>query len=424
VEEPLPSPFERHFVWLCSLLIIAALVSSLADVATMLRGNYAAFQVAPGLRLLREGIYSILLVDFAFVMAGAKDRPMINRGALLIAVASLVWIVLAAFYSNTLNLPPVVILSGLRFLEYIPLSFISAVVYLNAGSRPFRKIAKIVFLFLLAETLIGFIETRLALNIWGTTFLGRRAFGTLPSPNIFGAATLFSFLLIRAALPPRWYWPAFVLATFDVFASGSRAAVLGLLIGMGANYYGRITNAWARMALLLASAVVSPAMIILVSAPEITGRGTGLGEGGFERLGVWSRVLTNINSVAHMIIGWGTGLGSNTVFSLYGGLLKGNYVSDNTFFFLVGSFGIVGVLIFVSVFAILAWILADDPPGLAIVIALLLMLLISQALETYPLNVLATIMLGWRVAVVRDVRRRAAYDFILPNRSRHERFGV
>ena len=412
MEGPSPSPFERHFVWLCSLLVIAALVSSFADVMTMLKGNYAAFQVAPGLRLLREGIYSILLIDFAFVMAGAKNRPVMNRGALLIAVASLVWIAIAAFYSNTLDLPPVVILAGLRFLEYIPLSFISAVVYLNAGSRPFRKIAKVVFLFLLVETLFGFVETRMALNIWGTTFLGRRAFGTLPSPNLFGAATLFCFLLIRAALPPRWYWPAFALATFDVFASGSRAAVLGLLIGIGANYYSRITNAWARMALLIGSAVISPAMILLVSAPEITGRSTGLGEGGFERLGVWSRVLTNLNSVAHIIIGWGTGLGSNTVFSLYGGLLKGNYISDNTFFFLVGSFGIIGVLIFVSVFAVLAWILADDPPGLATIIALLLMLLISQALETYPLNVLAMLLLGWRVAVVGDARRRATHGFI------------
>jgi hypothetical protein len=138
-------------------------------------------------------------------------------------------------------------------------------------------------------------------------------------------------------------------------------------------------------------------MLKLVSISAITGRDTDTGTGGSERLIVWSRILEKLDTAVNFLMGWGTGLGSNTVFAIYGYDLPGSYISDNTFFFLIGSFGIVGVLLFVAVLTICAWKLRNDPIGLPAVAAFTLLLLISQALEVYPVNVLAIALIAWRL---------------------------
>lgn len=391
--------FERRFVFLCALLLYASLVTSATEVAQLFGGTaLASVQVTSGLRLIREGIYVVILLDFALCLVAMPDRPLLSRASLLIAAVAVLWAGIAAYYSLALNLPVPVVLAGLRFLEYVPLGLIAAMIYRSTGDGVFRKIGKAVFVFLVLETAMGVAETRLV-PFWGSTFLGSRAFGTFTSPNIFGATMVFCFLFILATLPKPWWRVAFVLTMFDSLASGSRAAMLCFFIIVSVFGFTKLRNVWLRATVILAGVVTAPFMLLLVSSSALTGRSTGLGAGGgYERLGVWNRTLSNLDSAANFLLGWGTGLGSNTVFTIYGDTLAGAYISDNTFFFVVGSFGIVGVVLFAFVLLLLGWKLWDDPAGLAATVSFILLLLISQALEVYPVNVLAMLIVGWRLA--------------------------
>lgn len=352
-------------------------------------------------RFAREGVYTLLLCDFIFSASIAYRQPIITRASLLIVGGCLLLIAISTFYSVQLNLPVPVILSGLRFLEYIPLALISAFVFQRCGNRPFQRIAKSVLFFLVVESVIGFVETRLHLNYFGTTFLGARAFGTFTSPNIFGGAMVFCFLLVYISYKGSTRVPLISATLFDVFASGSRAAILSFIFIIGVFVYQRVRNRWARAMMILTATLSFPLLMILVNNSAITGRGTGIGAGGYERLSVWSRLLDKLDSTVNFLFGWGMGLGSNTVFSLYGSTLKDAYISDNTLFFLIGSYGIFGVLFFVSVLILVTWRLRHDPPGLALMAAFILQLLIGQALETYPMNVVAMLMVGWRLAATK-----------------------
>lgn len=397
-----PTPFEGHFVFLCSLLIYASFVASLSDEIELLRGTLQSTErVTSLLRLIREGIYSVLVVDFVLCCMTAPRKSIISRGSILLCGIGLILLTICTFYSYLLDLPFLVILSGLRFLEYVPLALISVIMFRSCGSRPFQRIGKAVFVFLLIESFIGALEVWFAPPLWGTpTFLGSRAFGTMPYPNIFGATVVFCYLFTRSSLSARANYFALLVTTFDVFASGSRAAILCLIFILGAFYYMQIRNVWSNAMLIMVGIFSSPVLLLLVGDPSITGRDTGLGHaGGFERIGVWSHVLTQLDSATNLLLGWGMGLGSNTVFSLYGESLKNTYISDSTPFFLIGSFGIFGVLLVAAVLVLLFIKLWRDPPGLALMIILTLQLLISQALELYPMNVLAMLLVGWRIGV-------------------------
>jgi len=100
------------------------------------------------------------------------------------------------------------------------------------------------------------------------------------------------------------------------------------------------------------------------------------------------------------LFGWGMGLGSNTVFSLYDYNLEGSYIADNTLLFLLGSYGILGVLLCLTIVAGLTWKLRSDAAGLALAAAFFLQLMVVQVMEIYPVNVLAMLMFGLRLAVV------------------------
>jgi hypothetical protein len=394
------SPFERHFCFLCASLICASLVTSASEVVQLFSGSaITTVKVTSALRLIREAIFFLILADFLLLILTTPRSPLISRGTVLCASATLAWVGICAYVSLAIGLPLLVIITGLRFIEYVPLVLVAVVTYRIGSDRPFAKIGKVIFFFLLVESVAGLIETRLPIPFWGRTFIGARSFGTFTSPNIFGPTMAFCYLYVRATLSSRWHRLAFPIVLFDVFASGSRAGVVSFVIIVGIYGLSSLRNIWMRAFALLASVVSAPLFLLLVTSPAITGRATGLGVGGYERIGVWSQMLTKINSVSDFLLGWGVGLGSNTIFSIYGYDFKGAYISDNTLFFLQGSFGFIGVVFFVFTLGWLAWRLRDDPAGLAGVAAFTLLLLVSQALEVYPVNVLAMILFGWRLAI-------------------------
>jgi O-Antigen ligase len=380
---------------------MVSLVTSTVDVVHLLSGSLIAdTQVTSSLRLLREAIYLILLSDFVICGLTATIAPLMNRVAALMCSAALLVMAICALRSVMLEVPIGVIASGMRFLEYVPLAVVAAMVYSDQGRAPFIRIGRWVFLFVAIETIIAFAETRLNVALYGHTFIGSRAFGTFTHPNIFGATMAFCFLFLVATVSSRWRWLGLLMCLFDVLASGSRSGMLGMLAAVVALLFFHIRNKWLRLVSVLAGILLSPLILVLGSSSALTGRATGIGNGGgFERLDVWTHVLSKLHTIADVFLGWGMGLGSNTVFTLYGEHVQGAYISDNTFFFLLGSFGAVGVLLALGALWVIFVKLKTDAIGMAFFALWLLQLLVSQALETYPENVLAMIMLGWRLAV-------------------------
>lgn len=127
-------------------------------------------------------------------MLSASNKPLITRFSVLFCCFVASAVALISFYSILLGLPPLVILSGLRFLEYVPLALIAAIVYKSSGDRPFLKLSRVVLLFVLVESALGVIETRFPVPLWGETFIGTRSFGTFTSPDLFGPAMALCFL--------------------------------------------------------------------------------------------------------------------------------------------------------------------------------------------------------------------------------------
>jgi O-Antigen ligase len=427
VQSGLPvTAFERHFVFLCSLMIFASLITSVTEVAQLLGGTQiTSVKVVSGLRLIREAIYLVLLLDFVLCSTTARSVPLLNWPTLLFVSVTLLMLGIAAFRAVTLDIALPVILSGMRFLEYVPLALISCAVFASAGSRPFIRIGRWVFIYLIIESAIGLAETRLPYFMWGKTFIGARAFGTFTHPNLFGAAVAFCYVFLYSTLSPRWRQVALVIALFDVVASGSRAGMLGMLAVIFVLLYKRLKNPWTRIASGVIGLLLSPAVLVLGSSSALTGRATGIGEGGgYERLGVWARVLQKLDSGVPFVFGWGMGLGSNTAFALYGeGLTRqGGYISDNTFFFLVGSYGMLGVALALAVLAAIFYRLRHDPIGLAFSALFLLHLLVSQLMETYPSNVLAMIIMGWRLALSSERSSGpSAYAWLQPREAARQR---
>jgi hypothetical protein len=395
--------FERHFVVLCSLLILVSFVVSLSEVTQYLAGqNVYSGKVTSWLRWLREGIYLTLVLDFALCTVRAGANLFITRRMVEGVGLTCVLISLTVAYSVHLGLPVLVIAAGMRFFEYIPLALISASVLRACGMRPFRRIAYTALAFIVIESIIGALETRLPVSFYGTTFLGSRAFGTFESPNLYGPAIAFVYLLIRQTLPKGWIRLSFVLALADVLMSGSRAAILDLAIIEACFALGSIRSIWYRAISVMVAVCLSPLALIAVTAPEITGRATGIGAGGFERAGVWARVLSNVKDAPDLLLGWGMGLGSNTVFSIYDytSTIRGEYIADNTLLFLLGSYGVFGVLLCVTVLGVLTWKLRNDPPGLALACAFVLQLMVVQVMEIYPVNALSMMMFGLRFGIL------------------------
>lgn len=386
--------FGRRFGWWCGLLILVGTVSSLSDAQAFWARQSVGFVVSSPLRLLREGVYFCMLLDFSLTVLRTRRIPWFSRDVMLLWAALGVFLCFEAAYSIVIGFPVGVIAAGLRLLEYLPLMFVAVVVYRTCGDAPFYRIASLTFLFLLGQSVVGLVEIRYAPPVFGATFLGSRPFGTMPHANIFGSTLVVGFEILLMARW-RWRWHYFPLVLLLVFASGSRGAQLGLVLILAIYALSQLRSNYERLILILLGALSAPFVLVLVTSPLFTGR-QDAATGGYKRFEVWTRVINMIETPMELLTGWGVGVGSNTTFSLFGdGVVRKQYIGDNLFIDLIGSFGLLGNIIFLGIVFILLWKLRKSVHGLVTWALFIFNCAFSMVLELYPLNVMFMLMFGW-----------------------------
>ena len=401
------SAFEAHFVVLISAMILLVIIISMSNVLTFLHNReVTSYKVESPLRALRELLYAVLLLSFFLHIISSKAQMRISTAAGLAWLGVCLYVCFELIYSASIGLPALMLVSGVRFFEYIPLVYISYYVFKTFGENSYSLVARSALVLLVFESAVAAIETRLPIYVFGDkTFLGARAFGTFPSPDIFGPVMVALYILIASTMGRPWRAFALLLTLFDAFASGSRAGILGCLGVVAVLALGRLRSRVLKLFSYLVALAVSPLLLVLFTLPQFTGRATGVNGGGYERFQVWANVLKQVKNGYDLLIGWGTGLGSNTAFAIFGSHgPHGMYISDNTLLFLLGSYGLLGVLACLFVICLLIWYLRSDPIGLATCLIFILELLVAQVMELYPVNVLCMLLFGWRMAAQRPVR--------------------
>lgn len=80
-------------------------------------------------------------------------------------------------------------------------------------------------------------------------------------------------------------------------------------------------------------------------------------------------------------------------------------MSDSVFIFLIGSYGMIGVLLYLAAIMLLLYNHRRDLRMLILLTALLFFSAVFTIWELFPLNALLCVMLGWLIGV-KQFRRR------------------
>ena len=187
---------------------------------------------------------------------------------------------------------------------------------------------------------------------YGETFLGSRPVGTFASPlhlSLFcgSAATLFVALKFR-------YWKILLFIAFAIsVTSGGRAGIIVSALAVMWVFEPRIRKNYGNIAAFI---FVIPFIVFFVylaaSTTFISGRDdTETGVGGEARWVTWALVIARGFYNADLndwLFGLGVGVGSNTAASVATGTRN---ISDSMFVFLLQSYGLVGIAVFLFVAA-------------------------------------------------------------------------
>ena len=272
------------------------------------------------------------------------------------------------------------ILTGLRFA---PFAVMLAAVPHYAADERYRiaiTVAKASALLLIFEAAVAARQTVMGVPaFFGETFIGPRPFGTLATPNLLGLTALAVAILYAVTKPSQWKL-VLTLALAVTVVSGSRSAVLGMVLLLLGAFAGRIRFRWLLVPSLLGVAFLAyrGTNTQAVSGRLITGEG---------RVEVWlTSITTSLQGPLEWLVGAGVGTGTNAASTLAG---EGPdaVINDSTFVAVLLSFGLLGL---VAAFAAIAH-LAKRMDGRRWLIAppVLLVALTVNVPEVAPFNVLA-----------------------------------
>jgi hypothetical protein len=335
-----------------------------------------------------------LLADFLILFLRCKRENWLNYSVLSAWGLITVFILGEAMYSSAIGLPWIIIAAGLRIFEYVPLMFIGVIVFRVAGEAPFRAIARVLLVYLAIQTVAGALEITILPTIFGSR---TRAYGTLPGPIVFGITVAVCALFAMVARL-RPLWPVWAVSAAMAVASGTRMAMLMLMGLVGVKLITSIKNLYMQTLAGLICLVVSPAMFLLVNSPILSGREQ-TEAGGLQRFEVWQRIVETIQTVPDLLFGWGMGLGSNTVFALLGEFgYPGQYIADGLIPFIIGSYGIIGVILQLMILCVYFWRVRQNLDGIVVGVVFLLASITTVSLEVFPVNAMLFILLGWQWA--------------------------
>ncbi|MEV5040313.1 O-antigen ligase family protein [Microbacterium sp. LMI1x-1-1.1] len=323
-----------------TLIVTLGLVTSLPRALFMMQAGSVppeTFANVGALQYVREGALLVLAavaVNHMILIRRRAGRRALQFSPLAVFIGVLVLVALVR--SALAGISFEVISYGVRILVF-PLLYI-ALRWLDGGiaSSLLQRISRYAKPLIVVEALLAAYQVATAAGLYGTTFLGPRPWGTMPTPNSLAAAMVAFALLYTVARPKRWaLWMTLCLAV--AFITGSRTGTLGTLLIIGALVAYRIP--YRALLLPFGAGIVVVALYVLSSA-SFSGREI-RGEGRFDQ---WLLILSGV-PLDDWFFGLGIGMGSNATLSLYGRDHVAGTVADSQLLSTYLSFGVVGVVI-------------------------------------------------------------------------------
>jgi hypothetical protein len=408
--------FHRFAMVAIATLLAVSLVAAYPQMMELMSGRRSPGAGAGfGLRWLREAVWIVVCVALAgWVLVGRPRAALFWRGTAAVTAAVVAYVGVVFARSLLLGVPPEVALAGLRMFQYVPFAWLAFHV---AAHRPrwfFTWIARILKALLVVWTPLALYQVLVAPPVQGRTMFGSRAFATFNEANVFGVAvaTCTLWLVLTHLLDERpsrrkalitGSWLALCLAL--ALLTGSRTALALTVVSIAVPSIWLLRRPIDRLVLATLAPLAVVITLVTASLPAISGRRTDLLRDG--RLEKWSEVLrVNLQEPADLLLGWGLGLGSNTVNTLFGyDYFEGQFVADSHYLFLLNGFGLVGVIVFLALLS-LPLLHAPRRAALVFVVYVALFSVPFLPFELFPSNVLLMLAWGALLGMARSPRAR------------------
>lgn len=395
--------FFRFAILAIATLLAVSLVAAYPQVMELMRGRRSpGTEAGFGLRWLREIVWlATSLVLMAWLALGPERHALVSRATVILTTATLAYIGVLAARALLLGLPLEVVISGLRVFQYVTFSWLAYVVARRDPLRFFDGVGRVLRALLLIWTPLAVYQVMVAPPVHGRTMFRSRAFGTFNEANVFGVAvaTCALWFVITHLLRDRpsrrdsaflvgWLALCLTLAVL----TGSRTALALTVVTFAVPAIWLLRRPIDRFVVAALAPVMLVVSLVIASTPAISGRQTDLLRDG--RFVKWrDEIASGIDAPMDLLIGWGLGLGSNTVHTLFGyGRFKGQFVADSHYLYLLNGYGLIGVALFL---VLLALVLMAPPrrPAIVFVVFVALFAVPFLPFELFPSNVL--IMLAW-----------------------------
>ena len=396
---------DEVLLWITFLLVFASTVTTLPqallvasgrnpELVTFVGGGYDL-----GTRIIREGVNALLCVAIFWYVV---------LGAVRVSVYQIIGIFLFASYCAFLafmtvayrHLPLVLALIGYRTFQFLPLAFVGYILARRYGRELWIRFTDLILSYIFVEFVISLLETLGGFGqAWHQTVFGARAFGTFAYFNHFGAMLVLATAWISSALViapdpkrARGYSIGILMCIICALFSGSRTAMIGCMLVAMLPQFLSAGNTRVKLAVLAQIPTFLVLGLLIASSPELSGR-TNLEHEG--RIGLWEVILERVNSVGDLAFGWGLGLGTTTVVTIFGrdhfpGQL-GN--THSTWLSLLSGYGLIGM---VGYAIFLFGTLRRGPFNLVLapILAAALVCTPYNVLEYFPSNVLIFFYIG------------------------------
>lgn len=331
--------FNRDVILLLTLILVTSFITAIPQLIALWNGYFLQSSEELGYRIIREVIVCIIVL---YLLMFITKIPFPSVGTSIILLFFFAYTVVLIWYMIDKNYSAIVPLSGLRIFEYLPVAYIGFILGFQNEQNSYEKLIGFLKWFVAVQICFAILQIIKSPPIFGSTFLGSRPYGTFSISNIYGftlASCSLLFSLSNNKKSVKWMY----ISAIAAFLSGSRSAIIGALLIIFYRQWKRFSNK-SRMLILPVIPIAAVVLYYISRSKLLSGRD--IQEEA--RLDVWGSILSNINSATDLLFGWGLGLGSNTLTNLIGyGKLDGQFISDSTYIFILSSYGIIGLSLYI-----------------------------------------------------------------------------
>lgn len=336
-------------------------------------------------------IHSIMFLGITCYLVILVERSYISGGSLL-------WVVM-----------------GLRPILLILLVY--TVYYLKLNDNKISKLSNILKIFIILQLPVCIFQLLFFPPIQGETIFGPRVFGTFPNPILLSqaACAIMLFLYINDRNRNYVYWG---LTCFGLaIMSGGRSGMIGIALICLDNTMKMFSNRYIKSIVLMISFILVVCAYFLFSSSAFSGREieTFSKE---RRLANWGIMITGLvgRGYDNLLFGEFVGSGSNLWMSYakksgLDSLLAGRLDADSMFLYVILSYGIAGLVLFLSIMFYLFKNSINKDKHL--IFGLFLWLGVSQnILEIYPVNIIFVILFGLALRNKRNIIKDSKFSFV------------